>query len=105
MRPSSTSSPGIFGGERGGSSGIFIQRAGDGQFRRFSETFGTVSDSKFTRVAVSEGDRIQLNSAGGGGFGDPRERPRELVAEDVRQGFVSPEAARDLYDFVAEESV
>ncbi len=48
---------------------------------------------------MTEGDRIQLESAGGGGFGDPRERPRELVAEDVRQGVVSPEMARQLYDY------
>ena len=48
---------------------------------------------------MTEGDRIQLESAGGGGFGDPRQRPRELVAEDVRQGFVSPEMARQLYDY------
>ena len=94
-----THGPGIFGGQAGASSGIFIQRPGDDRFRRFSETFGTVSDSKFTRVAVTEGDRIQLESAGGGGFGDPRERPRELVAEDVRQGFVSPEAAREVYGY------
>ena len=80
-------------------------RLGDDRFHRFSETFGTVSDSKFTRVAVTEGDRIQLDSAGGGGFGDPHERPRELVAEDVRQGFVSPEAAREFYDYEAEEGV
>ena len=84
-----THGPGIFGGQEGASSGIFIQRPGDDRFRRFSETFGTVSDSKFTRVAVTEGDRIQLESAGGGGFGDPRERPRELVEEDVRQGVVA----------------
>jgi N-methylhydantoinase B/oxoprolinase/acetone carboxylase alpha subunit len=94
-----THGPGIFGGTEGASSGIFIQRKGDGEFRRFSEVFGTVSDSKFTRVTVTEGDRILLRSAGGGGFGDPRQRPRELVAEDVRQGFVSPEAARTLYGF------
>ena len=48
---------------------------------------------------MTEGDRIQLDSAGGGGFGDPRERPRELVEEDVRQGFVSPEAAREFYGY------
>jgi N-methylhydantoinase B/oxoprolinase/acetone carboxylase alpha subunit len=94
-----THGPGIFGGQVGASSGIFIQRPGDDRFRRFSETFGTVSDSKFTRVAVTEGDRIQLDSAGGGGLGDPRQRPRELVAEDVRQGVVSPEVARQLYGY------
>ena len=47
------------------------------EFRRFSEVFGTVSDSKFTRVIVTEGDEIMLNSAGGGGYGEPaRARPR-----------------------------
>jgi N-methylhydantoinase B len=94
---------GIFGGEAGASSGIFIQRPGDDRFRRFSETFGTVSDSKFTRVVVTEGDRIQLESAGGGGLGDPRQRPRELIAEDVRQGFVSEEMARQLYGYDVQE--
>jgi N-methylhydantoinase B len=94
-----TQGPGIFGGQAGASSGIFIQRPGDDRFRRFSEAFGTVSDSKFTRVVVSEGDRIQLESAGGGGLGDPRQRPRELVAEDVRQGLVSTEMARQLYGY------
>ena len=98
-----TQAPGMFGGAPGVSSGIYIQRPGDDQFRRFSEVFGTVSDSKFTRVAVTEGDRIQLDSAGGGGFGDPLERPRELVAEDVRQGIVSLEAARELYGYDSEE--
>ena len=48
---------------------------------------------------MSEGDRIQLESAGGGGLGDPRQRPRELVEEDVRQGFVSAEMARHLYGY------
>jgi N-methylhydantoinase B len=52
---------------------------------------------------VTAGDRIQLDSAGGGGFGDPRERPRELVEDDVRQGVISPEAARTFYGYEAEE--
>jgi N-methylhydantoinase B len=34
---------------------------------------------------------------GGGGYGDPRKRPAEKVAEDVRRGLVSIEAARELY--------
>ena len=50
-----THGPGIFGGQAGASSGIFIQRPGDDRFRRFSETFGTVSDSKFTRVRRDRG--------------------------------------------------
>ena len=74
------------------------------EFRRFSEVFGTVSDSKFTRVVVTEGDEIMLNSAGGGGYGNPLERARELVEEDVRQGFVSPEAAARDYGYRAADA-
>jgi N-methylhydantoinase B len=36
-------------------------------------------------------------TGGGGGFGDPLERDPEAVKHDVRDGFVSIEAARDLY--------
>jgi N-methylhydantoinase B/oxoprolinase/acetone carboxylase alpha subunit len=94
-----THAPGIVGGQDGASSGIFIQRPGDNAFRRFSEVFGTASDSKFTRVRVAAGDRIRLDSAGGGGYGSPTERPPELVAEDIHQGFVSPEAAQEQYGY------
>ena len=76
---------------------------GDDQFRRFSETFGTVSDSKFTRVAVTEGDRIISIQPAVAALAIRGERPRELVAEDVRQGVVSPEAARQLYGYEPEE--
>ena len=44
------------------------------------------------------GDVVRLESAGGGGFGDPRERDPELVRRDVRAGFVSREAAARDYD-------
>jgi N-methylhydantoinase B len=52
-----------------------------------------------TGLAVHEGDVIRLRTANGGGFGDPRQRARDKVAEDVRNGFVTPEQARELYGF------
>ena len=88
---------GLFGGGEGMSAHILVKRRGNSEFQRFSEAFGTVSDSKFTRVALREGDEVILASAGGGGYGPPGERPREHVLEDVREGFVSPPAARDEY--------
>ncbi|MEV4527343.1 hydantoinase B/oxoprolinase family protein, partial [Streptosporangium sp. NPDC049304] len=51
--------------------------------------------TKRTRVEV--GDRITLLTAGGGGHGDPRERDPDLVRRDVAEGYVSPEAAREIY--------
>jgi len=39
-----------------------------------------------------------MQSGGGGGFGDPiMERDPELVAEDVREGYVSPSVAHKVY--------
>jgi N-methylhydantoinase B len=38
-----------------------------------------------------------MSTGGGGGYGDPKERPLELVERDVIRGFVSRESARDDY--------
>ena len=40
---------------------------------------------------------IRLWEGGGGGWQDPRSRPAERMLEDVIDGFVSTEAARDHY--------
>ena len=49
------------------------------------------------RVPVNEGDRIILLTAGGGGYGPPLERDAELVKEDLADGFISAESAREVY--------
>ena len=43
------------------------------------------------------GDRVTMDAAGGGGYGDPLERDPEQVANDVAEGYVSLEAARRDY--------
>jgi N-methylhydantoinase B len=40
------------------------------------------------------GDRLVVETAGGGGYGDPRRRPAERVAEDVANGKIGPVAER-----------
>lgn len=47
--------------------------------------------------SLRKGDVLSFQCSGSGGFGDPRERPREQVAEDVRELRVSPRAAREIY--------
>jgi N-methylhydantoinase B len=49
------------------------------------------------RVTVAPGDRITLLTAGGGGHGDPARRDPEAVRRDVAEGYLSPQAARDVY--------
>ena len=46
---------------------------------------------------VPQKDRLIISMPGGGGLGNPRKRAASVVAEDVRQGFISSEAARRDY--------
>lgn len=48
-------------------------------------------------------DVLRLELPGGGGFGEPRARSAATVAEDVAEGFVTAEAARDIYGVVLGE--
>jgi N-methylhydantoinase B len=60
--------------------------------------------SKITDVRIACGERVRLETPGGGGFGPPAERAPDKVARDVRLGYVSREAARALYKVVVTEA-
>ncbi len=49
------------------------------------------------RAQISAGDRAVYNVAGGAGYGPATERDPALVLEDVLEGYVSLEAARQIY--------
>jgi N-methylhydantoinase B len=49
--------------------------------------------SKITDVKIRRGQKVRLETPGGGGFGDPATREPERVARDVRLGYISREAA------------
>jgi N-methylhydantoinase B len=65
---------------------------------------GVVKDdfvnAKVFTLPLRRGDAVLLRGGGGGGYGDPLERPVEAVREDVYQGYVSLDAARRLYGVV-----
>ena len=46
---------------------------------------------------LKKGDAYTLRSGGGGGCGNPLDRKLDDVENDVRQGYVSAEAAHQLY--------
>ena len=54
-------------------------------------------NAKLARRRLKKGDALRLRSGGGGGYGDPRQRPAEKVAYDVAQGYISIESARRDY--------
>jgi N-methylhydantoinase B len=88
---------GLFGGKDGGLSRLQVKRNGDDTFRTFVEAYNTVSPTKFTNVLLKRGDIVRYQTPGGGGYGDPFRRDPALVLNDVRNGWVSPAAARTEY--------
>jgi N-methylhydantoinase B len=81
---------GLFGGGPGAKWETAIQRAS-------GEVELIPSKAIFTLRA---GDKLRVLAGGGGGYGDPTKRPTDLVKEDVRDGKVSPAAARAAYGVV-----
>lgn len=53
--------------------------------------------SKVTDIRIRRGQKVRLETPGGGGFGDPAARDPQCVVRDVKLGYVSPRAARDVY--------
>jgi N-methylhydantoinase B/acetone carboxylase, alpha subunit len=80
---------GLHGGKTGEISMAIIDRA-DGTQQKVH---------KATDVQFKPGDRITFLTAGGGGYGDPRNRSRADLEEDIANGLVSPEAAARDYGY------
>lgn len=77
---------GFLGGKSGAPS-EFYRISPDGTVTRYPARVG--------RVPLKSGDRLVLRPAGGGGFGNPLERDRKSVEEDLRFGFISSDGAKD----------
>ena len=67
----------------------------DGSRARFVVRLGTNDEYETpasARVEMTAGERFLLQSAGGGGFGDPAARDPAAVASDLAEGYVTDEA-------------
>jgi N-methylhydantoinase B len=70
-----------------------------GMAARFVTRVGTAQerDTPPGRYDMRAGDCFLLQSAGGGGYGDPGQRDRTAVARDVAEGYVTAEGAKNDY--------
>ncbi len=50
-------------------------------------------------ITIEEGDIVYINTPGGGGYGDPCKRSKELILKDLEDGRISLERARKKYCF------
>ncbi|MCC7383474.1 MAG: hydantoinase B/oxoprolinase family protein [Deltaproteobacteria bacterium] len=79
---------GLFGGQDGTLNRIALESP-SGEVR--------TPASKDLITGVSAGTVYLQDAGGGGGYGDPKKRPAELVAREVRNGIISVAAARAAY--------
>lgn len=52
-----------------------------------------------TNVEVNTGDVIRVVTGNGGGFGNPRDRTREDIARDLRNDYLTPARAGEVYGY------
>ena len=77
---------GLFGGKPGACSRFLVERDGE-----------TLTLPSKTNFQLRAGDRLIIETAGAGGYGDPAERAPEALARDLAAGLVAPEEARRDY--------
>jgi N-methylhydantoinase B len=65
-----------------------------GTLTLFRNGQATPLHSKVGNMPLQKGDIIRLETSGGGGHGDPKDRPRDAVQTDIEQGYVSAKAAQ-----------
>lgn len=73
-----------------------VQGGLSGSLGRVAKGDGTKLHPKMSHT-ILPGESILFSTAGGGGFGDPSTRDPQLVLQDVREGWVSVDAAREKY--------
>jgi N-methylhydantoinase B len=61
--------------------------------------------TRYADYPLKQGDTFRLDTPGGGGYGDPRQRDPERVLTDVREGLVSAEAAARDYGVVIVQAI
>ena len=77
---------GIFGGKPGALAESVLNPDGNGERLHSKET-----------REIKKGDVLSFRLSGAGGYGDPEKRSRQAIADDIADGYVTPEAARRDY--------
>jgi N-methylhydantoinase B len=85
---------GVRGGRAGGTSNQWVEEPGGK--RRPLAAFGMQH--------IGEQEMLVAISTGGGGYGDPRVRDVDLVAEDVQEKWITAERARAVYGVALDAS-
>ena len=80
---------GLMGGGEGAANRVSLRLEGD--------LNDDLPNAKVISRPLKPGDQLIARGGGGGGFGPAWDRPVDKVCEDVRQGYVTADSARDRY--------
>ncbi|MDF1722595.1 MAG: hydantoinase B/oxoprolinase family protein [Minwuia sp.] len=93
---------GLNGGASGTSGMTLYQAAGSSDWQNMMQAFGKNSTSKWSNVVIKPGDRVEIVTPGGGGYGDPATRESSAVKEDLLEGYITADHAHADYGRTAE---
>ncbi len=79
---------GLFGGDPGARASVTIERDGE-----------IIPVNSKDSAILRKGDVLTLFTGGGAGYGEPSDRARQRISDDLRQGFISPKTAAEIYGF------
>jgi len=88
---------GACGGEDGAPTRVRVFRDGE------DIPYEPLHISKDQDIEIQAGDRVEVLTPGGGGYGDPLERLPALAARDVRRGYYTVQGVRDLFGVVIDD--
>jgi len=108
---SRNSGQGIFGG-RSAAPSVIVHLEGTNVLEKIQNKHpvediasigGQAAKLAYKEFEFKKGDVVYMKMASGGGYGDPLERDPQLVLEDVIEGLVSQQAAREVYGVVLDQ--
>lgn len=77
------------GGKQGSSNYVEVIRT-DGSAEKYAFVSG---------LTTNKDDVIRVVTGNGGGFGDPKDRDPKAIREDIKNGFISEQHAKEIYDY------
>jgi len=92
-------------GERAKTGPYGVEGGESGSLARYVHVTPDGERVELSSKAVTEfeaGSSLLIQPSGGGGFGDPEDRPVEKVLDDVQSGYVTPEAAERYFSVVVD---
>ena len=82
--------PGVLGGTDGGKNKVKIKR-------KNKKDYVPEHLSKEQDIRLKKGDKVQVQTPGGGGFGNPKKRKKHLIINDILEEKLSPKDALKIY--------